>query len=389
MRKLIAVIGLEVYAVLLTVLQALLHVRTDEAKYLLNIPYPHPPLIRSILHILDACPYQEWIVRFVFASLLVQVLWLAVGLLKGRKASIQLAVAAAWLFSLGIITQAGTIMMAPLTALEAWIFITVYLRGDKRTHTGLIGLFWLFSLFTAYQAILFFPIVLSLLWKQNSHISHRLAAFFIPIALLALYTLTNPLVPASLLLHGDHDVSLMLRLQELGVLWLLSGSIVLSIIGLWGMFRERLWAVLCSFLIVATYVALARFPYYAILFVPLSMAGFVALVRANHMRAQLVGGLIAVVSVAYFLWFPLGFEPGPARAAMARITSEGIGGTILLRGSFGHEWQYESRLPVRRYTEALLPDAGAVVCLTACPDVDLDTAWRQISTEAPFIFIRR
>jgi len=48
MRKLIAAVALQIYALLLAGVQLLGGVRTDEAKYLLNIPYPHPPLARFL-----------------------------------------------------------------------------------------------------------------------------------------------------------------------------------------------------------------------------------------------------------------------------------------------------------------------------------------------------
>lgn len=387
MRKLIAVLLLEAYAALLTVWQSMLQVRTDEAKYLLNIPYPHPPLVRSILHSLDGYTYQEWFWRFVFASLLIQGVWLAIRLVHDRSLSTKIAVALPWLFCMSMLTQAGTIMMAPLTALEGWVFLFLYLQNTKRSHTGLIGIFWLVSLFTAYQAVLFFPVVLALLWRQNVSVLRKLLAFCVPVFLLALYTLTNPLVLASLLLHADH-VSTLTKVWELSSLWLLSGSIVLSIAGLYGMIRERLWFILASLLVVAAYIALARFSYYGILFVPLSMAGFIALVRSQHFSAWFVTAGTLVVTIFLFLWFPVSLHTSTARRTMERVQEEGVTGTVYILGTFGHEWQYESRLPLRRLSAPLFPDAHTVICLEACPTLDNDPAWRQVSAEPPFLYVR-
>lgn len=388
MRKLIAIIALEGYAILLTLMQVQLHVRTDEAKYLLNIPYPHPPLARWILHTFDSFTYQEWFWRFVFASLLVQAVWLAVSLVRTHSLLTKLSVATLWLVSMGIVLQGGSIMMAPLTALEAWVFVWLYLRNDKRTHAGMIGLFWLFSLFTAYQAVLFFPLVMSVLYRQAEPLYRRVLAFTVPVMLLFLYTLTNPLVIASVLIHGDHDIGVLTRTVELLKLWLLSGSVVLSIVGVIGIVWKRLWAVLFSLLIVAGYISLARFSYYGILFLPLSMAGCIAAVRLHSRLAPIIALGVIVGSVVYLSLTSPDRPVSPARSVLQTIAAEQISGVLLINGSFGHEWQYESHLPIRRYNPSLLADAGAIICLTACPDVDLDAVWRQISTQEPFIYIR-
>ena len=76
MQVLITVAGLEVYALALAFLQAMSGVRTDEAKYLLNIPYPHPPAARFVLGLTDGWAYQEIFWRIVFATLLVQAVFL-------------------------------------------------------------------------------------------------------------------------------------------------------------------------------------------------------------------------------------------------------------------------------------------------------------------------
>jgi len=390
MRRLMSAVILEIYALCLASYQYAQHVRTDEANSLLNIPSPHPPLARGILHTLDGFVFQEFFWRLVFASLLVQAVWLAVRLLPDRKTSVHLAVSACWLLCTGILLQSGSIMMAPLTALQMWVFVYWYLQDDHtKNRAGLIGFFWLLSLFTAYQAVLIAPVVAALLWRQLEPMVRRITYFFLPVALLLVYTLTNPLVPASLLVHGGDSVSINDSLFELMMLWLWSGSIFLSISGLIGSIRARLWPVGMSLCLVLAYVFLARFSYYAILFVPLSMAGLIVLVRARKMSPFIIATGVAVVTAGYVLMFQPLPEPSPARRVMQQLSREQVSGPLLLQGSFGHEWQYESHMPVGRYTESRLTDAGAVICVSACSDLDTNPAWRQVSAEPPFVYVRR
>jgi hypothetical protein len=388
MRKVIAVFGLEVYALLLAALHYLNGVRTDEAKYLLNIPYPHPPLARFVLHTLDAWTYQEFFWRFVCASLVVQSVWIAVRFVAERKLPIQLAVALCWLFNTAVLYQAGTIMMSVLTALEAWIFIALWLRDDRDTSlTGLIGLWWIVSLFTAYQAVLFAPVVWALLSHQRSTRLQKILAFVLPVLLLGLYTLGNPLVIASILIHGQNADSLSVRLLQLDQVWLFGGSVVLSVVGLYGMFRCRLWPLLLSFAFVVAYVFLARFSYYAILFLPLSMAGSLALIRSRQISAHLVAMGVLVVSIFFLETVSPLTVPSPARRVIAEVSAAHVAGPVLIDGAFGHEWEYESHLQILRFSETLFPTAGAVVCLASCPLMDTEPDWEQIDATAPFVYI--
>lgn len=391
MRRLILCIGLELYAAALSFVQFLNGVHTDEAKYLLNIPYPHPPLARFILHVLDGFTYQEFFWRFVFASLCVQTVWLAIRLSCTAKPSVRIAVAGCWLLSAAILLQAGTIMMAPLTAIEASILIYWWLQtDDDKNNAGFIALFWLASLFTAYQAILFAPIAYALLRRQTQSWWLCLLYFLVPVGLLALYTLTNPLVPASILVHSGDAISPFTRLLHMLNVWLWGGSIFLSIVGLFGMVRYRQWPLFLSIGLIAAYVFLTSFDYYAILFLPLSMAGFMALVRQKEIVAWPVAMGVFLVSV-YHCFLAASFlqTPGPARHVLHVLASETINGPILIQGNFGHDWQYESRVPLLRYTPALLPSAGAVICISACSNLDANEEWRQIMSTSPFVYVRR
>ena len=60
MRRLTFILPLQAWAILLAFVQTLGGgVRTDEAKYLLNIPYPQPPLARWILGWTEALPLMK------------------------------------------------------------------------------------------------------------------------------------------------------------------------------------------------------------------------------------------------------------------------------------------------------------------------------------------
>ncbi|MBT7337991.1 hypothetical protein HN801_04790, partial [Candidatus Peregrinibacteria bacterium] len=67
-----------------------------------------------------------------------------------------------------------------------------------------------------------------------------------------------------------------------------------------------------------------------------------------------------------------------------QLQSEGI---VLISGSFGHEWQYESEGTVMRYTPSLLSKAKAVVCLDACPGVS-GYGFYQIENTAQEVWVR-
>ncbi len=391
MRKIVAVIVLELYAGALATLQFLNGLHTDEAKYLLNIPYPHPPFARFLLHALDGFAYQEFFWRFLLASLCVQAAWLVFFLLQGASRSVRIALMCCWLFSTPIILQAGTIMMAPITALEAWLFSYYWLQEeDHRKNAGFLGLLWIVSLFTAYQAILFAPLVSALICRHTTRFWYRVAYIVFPVLLLILYTLTNPLVPASVLVHSGDAPALSVRLHQLLFVWLLGGSAVLSVAGFYALVRYKMWPFLFSFFWVCAYVFLAQYDYYAILFLPLLMAGVLVLVREWDFLAWPLSLGVLVLSAYYcFGMTSLVYPPSPVRHIMQGLAAEHISGPILIEGAFGHDWQYESMVPLLRYQAALLPKARAVICISACSILDGNPTWRRISSTLPIVFVRQ
>lgn len=364
------VIGLELYALLLSWSQG--RVRTDEAKYLMDIPYPHPPLARWVLSLFDGFTWQAPAARILFATLVVQAVWIVWTMAKGLPKLNRLVACGSWLLAWGVASQAGAVMMAPLTALQALVFLWLFLRDEDATAcASLIASFWLASLFTAYQIALFFPLVLALFWKMKLPQWQRLLLFVVPVVLLCLYTLTNPFALASMLNQAGQDAAepLAHRAGAAALLWLLSGSVVLSIAGLYGLIRSRRVPILLSFLLVFAYVAAGFHTYYIVLFVPLSIAGLLALLKLYPRLSPWYGVSLAVacawLAVTSVRW-PM---PSAASVTMRMIEVRGKQGSVLLQGSFGHEWQYESRLPVLKYGEWLLPDAQAVVCLADACDV--------------------
>ena len=208
--RVLTFVFLEALAVLLALYQGLSGVQTDEAKYLLNIPYPHPPLVRSLFELLEVVPQQELIIRILMASLLVQAVWLVGALAHRLSVEKRVTLCGLWLFSASVLFQAGTVMMAPLTALQGLLFLWFFFHEDAaRRYGGWVALLWLASLFTAYQAILYAPIVLYIFWRNPSlNIAHKTAAVCIPVLLVLLYILSNPLAIASFTNAGGQNVAL-------------------------------------------------------------------------------------------------------------------------------------------------------------------------------------
>lgn len=377
MRRAIIVACLECYALLLALLQWTLGVDTDEAKYLLNIPYPHPPGVRWALSLFDGLAMQEILVRVLLATVLVQAVWLVWDTTRGRTEHQRLLLATLWLTCGGLVMQAGTVMMAPLTAVQG---LALFYFTRRQVPPAYIGVLWLFSLFTAYQTVLFAPIAVAALLHQRCSLRAKALYFLVPLALLALYTATNPLIIASFAIHGSRDLHSSVFDRTLATLhlWAIGGSGILSLFGTYGMFRSRSLPVAASFLLVFAYVALSRHDYYAVLFAPLLLAGAVerpAMFRFPHTT---VLAAAAIAGVLLFQFTRMA-AVSSARMTVERLVVAGAEGPLLIEGSFGHQWQYESPWPVYRFTDARVENAGAVVCLERCPDWDR-SSWRVLQT---------
>jgi hypothetical protein len=379
MQRLIAIIGIQVYAVALAVLQSMGNVRTDEAKYLLNIPYPHPPLARWILNLTEALPFQEMLWRVVFATLLVQAVWLVWSMSRDLAPRVRAALCVSWLLSAAVVVQAGTIMMAPLTGLQGLAFAWLWMRRDLdvRRFSPWLALLWLASLFTAYQAALFLPLVIGLLRRAKlGWISVLLISGF-PLGLAALYALSNPHSLASFVNAGTDNQGMTLAAVagEFLKTWLVAGSGVLVLAGIAGMLRGREWMLLGTFLLLSLYTFASVHLYYAILFTPLLIAGCVPLLRRSSWLAWPLALLTFLgTAVLWPVHHPV-FMPDPTRVVMNAMDPLPGGGDVLIRGSFGHDWQYESPVPVRTFAVPAIGGAQLVLCRRECPKTPILETW--------------
>lgn len=384
MRRLIAIVGLECYALVFAALQISNGVRTDEAKYLLDIPYPHPPLARWLLSLFDGFAWQEHAARILVATLMVQAAWFVWGMGKGLKPGARFALCATWLGSAAFAFQAGTVMMAVLTAFQALVFLR-WLSRPREALPGIpsIAFFWLLTLFTALQGLLLAPLAVAVLRRRNA--SWAAVAWYagVPVLLLALYALGNPFTLASFLLQGGKDAGDTVFVRALGTGWvlILAGSGIATVVGVAGMLRERRWSVLASFALFCAYVFLGRFDYYAIFFLPFLVAGAEVLFR----RVPFVGVPAASLTVAATVVLGFSLRPffvaNPARDISARFDAMGVTGLVLIAGDYGHEWQYGagSGREVRPYVESLHREASAIVCTNDCVDLD-PTEWTQMDS---------
>ncbi len=381
---------LEAYAVALASMQSLGGVHTDEAKYLLNIPYPHPPLARWLLGLTDGWSHQEFFWRIVFASLCVQAVWLVWALTLGMPRRQRRYVALMWLCASALVLQAGTVMMAPLTALQGLVLLWLVSKIElKEEWAGWVGLFWLVSLFTAYQAILYLPLMVAIIKKVRIHRMAKFLYIVVPVLLLMLYTFTNPLALAAIMIKGDQGTHTTLVEKVAGFLqvWMLSGSLILSVMGTIGLARSRQWELILSFVLVSAYLFLARFDYNAILLLPLLVTGMLFYSRQWIFQVVLV---IEIALSVVIVWRSIpALHPTPARAVMQVIADQHKLGDVLISGSFGHEWQYESSFPIYRYTQALVPHAQAIVCLDACIGVKIPPEWQSLGKTPMPVFERR
>ncbi|MDO8648469.1 MAG: hypothetical protein Q7R81_01670 [Candidatus Peregrinibacteria bacterium] len=381
MRRLNALISLEIYALVLTAVQLIGGVRTDEAKYLLNIPYPHPPLVRTLLSWTEFLPFQECLWRFLFASLLAQAVWLVWDLGRGLGRRERMFLSACWLLASGVLLQAGGIYLVCFTALQALCFLWLVARMPSTgKYAGWVALLWLASLFTAYQAALFLPLVCAYFLRAKISWEERIAYVCLPPLLLILYSLSNPLSIASMFIHGGRDLNSSIPMRALGTLrvWMLGGSLLLSIAGTIGIFWSKRWELILSFLLVSAYVALSRYDYYMVLFTPFFIVGLAVLLKNRALPKVIINAgipLLVIATIITVFFFPPILKRDPSRAVMRSIASERRGDEVLIAGSFGHQWQYESTLPVRSYSPNWLPHARAVICLQPCGDMAMHEGW--------------
>ncbi len=387
---------LEIYALALALLQSFGGVRTDEAKYLLNIPYPHPPLLRTLMSWTAFIPDHEFFWRFIIASVVAQAAWLIFDLGEVLTRPRRMCLVAAWLFAAPVILQGGTVIMAVIGGVFGLAFVWFALHPKQTEVPALIGCLWLASLFTVYQSVLFAPLVLYALVRSRARLPSVLAYFALPLLLLGLYSLTNPLALASMASASMQDVPVppLDRLMRVGWIWLLAGSAVVSLSGTVGILTSSRWDLVAAFGLTFGFIILTSQPYYAILLLPIFIGGTFLLLCRRRLRPGLfiLAELLCSAAIVTYA-FPVMY-PTHARRVMRELRAQDITGAVLIDGPFGHEWEYESTVPVLKFSQQLSSEAEAeaqaFVCTKAgCDDdVNLDE-WVRLPDAPIPVWLRR
>ncbi len=392
-KRLSIILGLQLYAFLLALMQLQGGVRTDEAKYLLGIPYPHPPLGRFLMQLTESWSFQEAFWRVVLASLLVQAMWLVWSMGKSLPMRDRLVACGVWLFSAGLVFQAGSIMMAPITAVQGLIFTWLYIRRDIDTTRfgGWIAILWGLSLFTAFQALLYLPLIIALFRRSRLPRWFQVFCIAAPILLLMLYVLGQPLLAASMILVQSDNalVSPLGRLTGVIVLWGIAASVWGSILGLGGILMKHTPALFWTLVLLSMYALLSTHDYYAILFLPLFIAGLTVTLHRYPLHPAIVLTPIVIGTLLLFPHTRPSNVPDPARVISQALAERFTSGTILIAGPFGHQWQYESSLSIRHYRSEFLKDAQAVVCIEECPEVQADKNWMPMRGVPIEVWVKR
>lgn len=385
-KILIVVLLLEVLALVLASVQFADGLVTDEAKYLLSIPYPHPPFLRSFMGWTTEIPWHEFLWRFVFASMLVQCVWFFVDLGRVLSPQRRLCFAASWLLLSSVVLGSGSIIMAVMTAAFGAVFVWTALHSKPPASAATIGLLWLLSLFTAYQAVLFLPLVVSSLIHTRARKRLILAYVGLPLLLLALYSLTNPHALLTMVQVSGQDatISVAERLVRIGWIWIVGGALIASVAGTVGILTSVRFDLVIAFGLVTGFIVLTSQEYYAILFAPLFMGGLFLLFCKRRLNAPVFLACQAVcTSIIVFLSFPT-FRETPVRAHMKALSAYHLTGALLIDGFFGHEWQYESPFPIRRFSQELSAaaesKAGVFVCTKSagCDEDINDELWMRL-----------
>jgi len=393
MRKhpiLTAVLFLEILALMLTFLQFSGGLVSDEAKYLLSIPYPHPPFVRSVLGWTAFMPMHEFFWRFVCASLVLQCVWFVWDLGDVLTRPRRLALAASWLLSAAVILQSGMIVMATGAALSGLVFLWWTLHPTPPKKPALLGCLWLAALFTAYQSAVFVPLVFSALLRSEKSKLKVFLYLCTPILLLCLYSLTNPYA-LTIMFHVPGEemvIPPLARFFNITWVWIVAGSGLLSLIGTIGILSSVRLDLVAAFGMLLGFVILTTRYYDAILFTPLFIGGLFLLFCKRRLRPGIfIAAQVVSAAVVIFFSFPT-LQETPARAEMRALSTYQVSGNLLINGFFGHDWQYESPLPVRKFSQELSAaaeeKAGVFVCTTGSCDGDInDELWTRLP-DTPF-----
>lgn len=390
MRRIPLIILLQIYAVLLACAAYARGMVTDEAKYLLNIPYPHPPGMRFIFSLFHDLPGHELFWRIIMATLVVQSVWLVVLLARRIYSPAVMWSGLLYLASAAVVMQAGTLLMSVVNALQGFVLLTCALTAHRKWPQWawiLIGMFWLWSLFSGYQAVLYLPLVFMIYHRSPLKQWERGICIVMPLVLLVLYTLTNPLALDRIVHASGKDVSLPIgtRVSEYLMIWGMASSWVLSVLGTIGIILSRRMGLILTFILVSAYIFLSHQPYYAILLTPLLITGYLFLSQNITIQQR----FIAIPALIFMIWFSLmtlqaqPTEAGTAKA-LSRILPQQVpqDSTMIITGSFGHEWQYYLPYIIRKYDPGMKEkDADIVICRPRCEDGELMEGKRKIEVD--------
>jgi hypothetical protein len=394
-RRLIEIGCLELFALLLANWQALGGVRTDEAKYLLNIPYPHPPLMRFVFSLTEGLPFQEMFWRIVLASVLVNGIWFVWDMFRESRLEDRASACVAWLLASAVLVQAGAIMLSSVAAIQALAWLWLRRRPELvQKYPLFVAMFWLATLFSSFQGVLLLPLAWSAFRRGKYSRSMSAAYVLAPLVLLGLWAMSNPLALATILIHKDQGVMLTItdRLVGYGKLWIVGGGLIGSIFGTWGLLRTTDRMLQLSFVLLSAYVLTSiPHPYYAIFFTPLFIGGLHELFRAKRhphgfpLLAALVAGSALVT------WW----SRPPTEMSTARLTMEQVekfhpdAKAMMINGSFGHEWQYETSATVRRYSPEFAAGSDVIICIKDCLPMFPTDGWKILADAPVQTWVRR
>ncbi len=372
-----------------------LGIHTDEAKYLLGIPYPHPPLFQFLLSSIDGWAFQEQFVRFIFAFALLSGSWIVWQLVDARYGKARFILVMSYFLAPGVLLYSGTVFMSLLTSIEFLLFLWLYDMSQKKSGLGWIpcvtGFLWLITLSTALQGILIAPLVFVILRRTLPGVK-GMFIWLLPILVFFVILGANPLSIASFAVHPGHlfDSHWKEFTLEALKLWFVAGGF-LSILGTFALLYRRDIPVLLSFSILCAYTLTSSQPYYAIILVPFVVFGCTRIVDIlEHYRHFFVCS--TVCCTLFVLYSSVVSAPEfRVRDFMHHLPSNVLqsSGNLMISGYFGHEWQYESPLPIRKFSQAALNGAIAVVCIKQCEkSVTEDGHWKQFSTSPFPVYIR-
>ncbi len=389
MRKIfIAIVLLEVIACFAVYIHLKSGVLTDEAKYLLSIPYPHPPAVREMMAWTKGWEWQEWFWRLVFASMMIQSIWLFASAQIMQEKKLMSIIALCFLFSPAIFLQSGTIMLVVPAAAFGMLMVCALLHPSKTTKipTILFGILWLFALLSVYHNILFAPLVWSAMHASQGTVREKKICFYGPILLLILYSLSHPLALASMIgVTKTHtSLGLMARGWQIAHTVLLGGG-VLTLTGIIGAILQKNRPLLLSLFATLALIFLSPQNYYAILLVPSLLAGTLFLLKQEKAKPKILLALHIPLSILIITQNFPSQAPSVARETMAWLSTnqQMTDALILIDGPFGHEWQYYSPLPLRKFSPTLRLEvekqSQLLICTkqTSCEsDID-ETLWKR------------